>query len=166
MQPQMTASASVKDISDTISNNDAGMSPRSANRARIQSVTMPRFPDFDIPPSPPPPEPTSEEASALLARTRKFERFLELKKQGTHFNDRLEGSTALRNPALFQKLMDFAGIEPEEQYGNTLGDAFGVPMTWPDGFLEGLLRDNEKRLKKEKETRTGIDFVAARNKPG
>lgn len=124
---------------------------------------MPRFPNFDIPPSPSPPAADSEEADDLRARTKKFDRFLELKKQGIHFNTRLAESTASRNPAMTQRLLDFAGLRAEEQYGNTLGENFGVPTTWPDEFLEELMRENEKRIKKAKETRTKLDFVPARN---
>ncbi|QIW98016.1 hypothetical protein AMS68_003534 [Peltaster fructicola] len=137
------------------------LSPYSANRAQIQALTMPRFPNFDIPRSPSPPAVNSEEAAELTARTRKFERFLELKKQGVHFNDRLASSTALRNPELLQQLSGYAGISPEEQYENTLGDALAAPLRWPNGFLESLVASNQKKMKRDRESRTKLDFVPA-----
>src|SRR5438132_953822 len=56
-------------------------SPYSTSRSLIRDLTLPPYPNLDIPQSPPgspPPE-----------LTQKFAQFLELKKQGVHFNDKL-----------------------------------------------------------------------------
>jgi hypothetical protein len=77
---------------------------------------MPPVPNFDIPDAPSPPAQNSEEAATLAAVAKQFERFLELKKQGIHFNERLQNSTSLRNPSLLPKLMAFAEITEEDCY--------------------------------------------------
>ncbi|KAG9885164.1 hypothetical protein KCV02_g19196, partial [Aureobasidium melanogenum] len=79
---------------DSAEDEDASAppSPYTANRLMLRNLTMPPVPNFQIPPSPPgsPPPDT----------TTKFARFLDLKKKGTHFNQRLYHSSALRNPGL------------------------------------------------------------------
>lgn len=124
---------------------------------------MPTVPNFNIPESPPPPDQNSEDAAQLAATTRKFERFLELKKQGIHFNDRLQKSSSLRNPSLLPKLMAFAGIEPEESYASTLPPELAVPGHWPEEcYVENLVRWNEKREKRKLVEREKVDFVPAK----
>jgi hypothetical protein len=59
-------------------------------------------PNLNIPPSPP--------GSPPQKSTRKFTQFLELKKKGQHFNQRLENSSVLRDLNHSRKLMDFAGV--------------------------------------------------------
>lgn len=124
---------------------------------------MPPVPNFDIPDAPPPPAQNSEEAATLAAVTKQFERFLELKKQGVHFNERLQSSTSLRNPSLLPKLMAFAGIGQEDCYESTLPPEFAVPARWPeDCYVESLVRVNERREKKRAAERERVDFVPAR----
>lgn len=123
---------------------------------------MPTVPNFDIPDSPPPPPTNSEEAAALAATTKKFERFLGLKKQGVHFNERLQGSTSLRNPSLLPKLMDFAGISQEDSYASSLPKEVGVAVRWPEEcYVESLLRRNERKERKRMSERERVDFVPA-----
>lgn len=123
---------------------------------------MPPIPNFDIPDSPPPPPTNSEEAAKLAATTKKFERFLELKKQGVHFNARLQSSSSLRNPSLLPKLMEFAGISAEESYASALPAELGVPTTWPEEYyVGGLVKLNERREKKRLAERDKVDFVPA-----
>lgn len=125
---------------------------------------MPTVPNFEIPDSPPPPPHNSEEAAVLAATTKKFERFLELKRQGVHFNERLQTSASLRNPSLLPKLMDFAGITREESYASSLSEHVAVPVKWPeDCYVEGLMKQNERREKKRLRERDKVEFVPARN---
>lgn len=135
-------------------------SPYTTTRTALHNLTMPTTPNFSIPASPPPP-PTNSEASAVLAaRTKKFERFLDLKRQGVHFNARLQGSSALRNPALLAKLMAFARIGREEAYASSLGEGLGVAVKWPEEcHAAALLKANERREKKRK-TGAEVSFVS------
>lgn len=123
---------------------------------------MPTVPNFDIPDSPRPPERNSEEAAVLAATTKKFDRFLELKKQGVHFNERLQNSSSLRNPSLLPKLMEFAGISKEDSYRSSLPEEVAVAVKWPEEcYIEGLIRQNERREKKRVAERDKVDFVPA-----
>lgn len=87
-------------------------SPYSVTRSHLQFLTPPPIPRMDIPPSPP--------GTISVEMNEKFQHFFNLKKQGVHFNEKLALSTALKNPGLFQKLMEFAGIEGEGFYDTTL----------------------------------------------
>lgn len=128
---------------------------------------MPPVPNFDIPDAPPPPAQNSEEAATLAAVAKQFERFLELKKQGVHFNERLQNSTSLRNPSLLPKLMAFAGITQEDCYQSTLPVEFAVPSRWPeDCYVESLIKQNERREKKRLAERERLDFVPAQASEG
>lgn len=123
---------------------------------------MPSVPNFDIPDAPPPPAQNSEEAATLAAVAKQFERFLELKKQGVHFNERLQNSTSLRNPSLLPKLMAFAEITQEDCYRSTLPDELAVPSRWPeDCYVESLVKQNERKEKKILAERERVDFVSA-----
>ena len=137
-------------------------SPYTTERALLRNLTMPTHPNFNIPSSPSPPPQNSEEAATLTATTKKFERFLELKKQGVHFNARLENSASLRNPSLLPKLMEFAGmrVEEAESYASTLGEGVEVPARWPEEwYVENLSKENERRERKAKGQRTEVGFV-------
>ena len=98
-------------------------SPYTSSRAVIQNLTLPTVPNFAIPPSPP--------GSPPQTATKKFAQFLELKKKGQHFNQRLESSSVLRDPGHSQKLMKFAGISEEEQYASQSPHEFPAKKT-PD----------------------------------
>lgn len=128
---------------------------------------MPPVPNFDIPDAPPPPAQNSEEAATLAAVAKQFERFLELKKQGVHFNERLQNSTSLRNPSLLPKLMAFAEISEEDCYESTLPKELAVPSKWAeDCYVESLVRQNERREKKRLAEREKLEFVPARANEG
>ncbi|GAB7359457.1 hypothetical protein MBLNU230_g6105t1 [Neophaeotheca triangularis] len=143
------------------------ISPYTLERQKIRELTMPTVPNFDIPDSPPPPPMNSEEAAVLTARTRKFERFLELKKQGVHFNERLRNNTTLRNPMLLPKLMDFAGISQDESYATTLADGLAVPVKWPQQlYVENLVEENERREQKKLKEKNKTDFVTSSKMEG
>lgn len=125
---------------------------------------MPPVPNFDIPDAPPGPAQNSEEAATLAATTKQLERFLELKRQGVHFNERLQTSASLRNPSLLPKLLAFAGVEEQEEvYMSSLPEGLAVPARWPeDCYVESLVRGNERREKKRVGERERLDFVPAR----
>lgn len=138
----------------------AESSPYSTVRSTLRNLTMPTTPNFSIPASPPPPPTNSESSATLAAQTKKFERFLDLKRQGVHFNARLEGSSALENPALLDKLMAFAGMEREDAYASSLSEGLGVDgvLQWPEECdAAALVKANERREKKQKRP---VEFVA------
>jgi hypothetical protein len=125
---------------------------------------MPTVPNFDIPESPPPLRTNSEEAATLAATTKKVERFLQLKIQGTHFNERLQSTSSLRNPSLLPKLMTFAGISKESSYASSLPEDLAVPVKGQEDFsVEQLLKQNERREKKRLAERDKVDFVSAKS---
>jgi hypothetical protein len=120
-----------------------------------------------IPPSPPgTPPPT---AAALTA---KFDNFLELKRtKGVHFNARLASSMALRNPALMDKLLGFAGIDSlAGQYETTLtGEECGWDArTLPEWAGRDALRKSQERMSKERERGRGepLEFVVPASSAG
>jgi len=139
----------------------APLSPYSANRAAIRNLTVPDLPMLDIPPSPPgspPPE-----------MNKKFQHFLDLKKQGIHFNEKLASSSALKNPSLLKKLMDYAGLDEQNQYSTTLPEDVWNPKGFPPwAFKEELAKNQQEVTKKKEEERArtpreSIDFVSTNN---
>jgi hypothetical protein len=134
-------------------------SPYSANRALSRDLTLPSLPNYDIPPSPP--------GSPVASTNAKFKHFLELKKKGVHFNEKLSKSAAMKNPSLMQKLMDFSDIDETSQYSTTLPKDIWDPGAFPEtAFKEELARNQKKLLKRKEEEklrgqREGVDFVPA-----
>lgn len=134
-------------------------SPYTSNRALIQNLTLPTVPNFDIPPSPP--------GSPPQKATKKFAQFLELKKKGQHFNQRLEGSSVLRDPGHLRRLLDFAGINGEEQYASALSEEVGVPTAFPPWAYAEELKSSQKQILKAREhqkskvPREAVEFVSA-----
>lgn len=137
----------------------APQSPYSANRSLLRELTLPSVPNLDIPPSPPRSPPPSTNA--------KFAHFLKLKQQGVHFNDKIAKSSALKNPSLMQKLMDFADIDEEGQYESTLSDELWNPRSFPEwAYKEELAKSQQQILKKREAEklhgqREAVDFVPA-----
>ncbi|KAL9031478.1 MAG: hypothetical protein Q9196_000500 [Gyalolechia fulgens] len=140
------------------------LSPYSANRAATRNLTMPLLPDLNIPPSPPDSPPPGVEE--------KFERFLQLKSQGVHFNEKLAGSSALKNPMLLQKLMASAGLSESDQYATTLPEDLWDPSAFPKhAYKEELARSQQKTAKRKEEQnlptqREKVEFVPAINTEG
>lgn len=132
-------------------------SPYTANRTAIRELTLPSIPNLDIPPSPPQSPPPSTNA--------KFAHFLKLKKQGVHFNEKLAKSSALKNPSLMQKLMDFAEIGEDNEYATSLAHDLWNPKGFPSWtYKEELATSQQNVLKQqeaEKKGRTAVDFVSA-----
>lgn len=120
---------------------------------------MPTTPNFVIPPSPPGSPPPGIE--------QKFEHFLQLKAQGVHFNEKLAGSSALKNPALLQKLMASAGLEGNDQYATTLPKELWDPAGFPKWAYKEELAKSQQQVAKTKNAensqkqRENIDFVPA-----
>ncbi|KAE9979369.1 hypothetical protein EG327_007049 [Venturia inaequalis] len=139
--------------------DSAPQSPYTAARLSIRDLTMPPVPNFDIPPSPP--------GSPPLAATKKFTRFLELKKQGVHFNAKLETSSALKNPNLLPKLREFAGIDEKDALATALPEELAVPTSFPAWAYTDQLNKTQQAVKRKKEEeqtqkqRESIDFVPA-----
>lgn len=122
---------------------------------------MPAFSRFDIPPSPPGSPPSGID--------RKFKHFLELKEQGIHFNQKLANSSALKNPSLLQKLIEFAGLDEQDQYNTTLPEDVWNLKGFPQwAYKEELAKSQQamnKRIGEEqaKAQREKIEFVSAIN---
>lgn len=143
-------------------NNDVlytPQSPYSVNRSLIHNLTLPPSPNFDIPPSPP--------GSPPFGLDKKFEQFIDLKKQGLHFNEKLARSSALKNPSLLQKLMKFAGVKEHDQYVTTLPRDVWDPLGFPAlAYKADLLRSQQDISKKRDEAkfrlhRENIEFVSS-----
>ncbi|KAI9787856.1 MAG: Proteasome subunit beta type-7 [Peltula sp. TS41687] len=140
-------------------------SPYSSTRTLIRDLTLPPVPNLDIPPSPP--------GSPRPSTTAKFAHFLQLKRQGVHFNEKLARSSALKNPSLFEKLARFAGIDEQDQYVSTLPPAaedVWDPARFPSwAYKEELARSQQEILKRKEEEMKGrreeIEFVRAAHAP-
>ena len=139
--------------------DSAPQSPYSTERSLIRDLTLPTVPNYDIPPSPP--------GSPDDSTNAKFKHFLGLKQQGVHFNGKLAKSSALKNPSLMQKLMDFSDIGEEDQYATTLPKDLWNPNGFPEyAYKEELSKSQQqirKRLeeKKARGQRESVDFVPA-----
>ncbi|OAA73510.1 HCNGP-like protein [Cordyceps fumosorosea ARSEF 2679] len=141
-------------------------SPYTTTRALIHDLTLPPIPNLDLPSSPP--RSPSSAAAAAAATDKKCAHFLKLKRAGTHFNAKLEQSTALRNPALTDKLLRFAEVDGRGlQYQTTLTAGVWDPGAFPEwAFRDGLRRARD-RVAKEREAaraapgRTSVEFVPA-----
>lgn len=141
----------------------APTSPYAVHRETIRSLTLPTEPNLDIPPSP--------LGSPTPGADQKFSHFLELKKHGVDFNTKLASSSALKNPSLLPKLMDFAGVGSEWQYITTMPSELWDPAGFPTWAYKEELAEAQHSLSKKKEEervrvqRESIDFAAARS-PG
>jgi len=138
-------------------------SPHTSTRLQVRNLTMPPVPNFDIPASPP--------GSPPAGSTKKFTQFLTLKKQGIHFNERLLGSSALRNPELVSKLMGFAGISQEEQYISSLPEELAVRTQFPpaasvDQLIKAHRNIAAKRESDQKGKRDRLEFVPGKSEGG
>ncbi|KAI9017810.1 HCNGP-like protein-domain-containing protein [Gaertneriomyces semiglobifer] len=68
----------------------------------------------------------------------KVARFLSLKAQGMHFNDRLMRTHAFRNPSIMSKMIEFLGLD--ETGSNYVKDVFD-PKRWPkEAFYDEMLK--------------------------
>ncbi len=138
--------------------DSAPSSPYTSHRTTIRNLTLPTKPNLDIPPSPPG-SPTDAE--------QKFAHFLELKRQGVHFNAKLASSSALKNPSLLPKLMISAGVDESKQYASTLPSELWNPLGFPKWAYKEELGKSQQDVMSQKEEdrgqrqRENIDFVSA-----
>jgi hypothetical protein len=148
------------DLSSALLEDDPTMTPQSpysANRALSRDLTLPTVPNYDIPPSPP--------GSSIEGSNTKFRQFLELKRKGIHFNEKLAKSSTLKNPSLMQKLMDFADVDEAGQCATTLPKDLWNPNGFPErAFKEELAKSQQRILKKKEDEkirghRESVDFV-------
>lgn len=130
-------------------------SPYTATRALLRDLTLPTVPNMDIPPSPP--------GSPPRGTNKKFEQFLELKKKGTHFNSKIAQSSALKNPGLMDKLLNFVEIDQNDQYKTTLGTDLWDPSSFPRWAYKEQLRQSQKDIGETKARSRGapVEFVPA-----
>jgi hypothetical protein len=130
--PAMPDTLEAEDEDDSLSELQQSMSERDA----IRYLTQATHPMTSIPASPP-----SSPDPALDA---KFQKFLELKSQGVHFNEGLASKSTFRNPSLLATMMARAGLDGPEQYGTSLPldvyDPSGFP---PFAYKEELLRSQQ-----------------------
>ncbi|KAK0632595.1 HCNGP-like protein-domain-containing protein [Immersiella caudata] len=157
-------------LSDPNPSTDPPRSPYTTARLLTRDLTLPAVPSMEIPPSPPP-----TQHADITPLTLKFTNFLALKRRPNdpaHFNSRLGASSALRNPALMDKLLDFVGIETEfvqgdgsgtVQYRSTVGAEVWDPEGFPEWAYRGALRRAQEEARKERERGRGeaVDFVSA-----
>lgn len=160
MGPSATPSATNLDSADDRETLPRDAKPELTYEEVVHSLTLPPVPNVAIPHSPP--------GSPLPSTSNKVSRFLELKNQGVHYNERLGTSIALRNPNILLSLMDFAGIDKNlGQYANTLPDE--VAVIPKDGFSmeaypEALAKAQQaghKRREDERKQSGRVDFVHA-----
>jgi hypothetical protein len=133
-------------------------SPYSANRTLLRNLTLPTIPNIDIPPSPP--------GSPVASTNAKFKHFLDLKQKGIHFNEKLANSSAMKNPSLMQKLLDFSDIDELGQYATTLPKDLWNPGSFPEyAYKEELAKSQQKIARAEEEKQLGprgkVEFVPA-----
>jgi hypothetical protein len=105
-----------------------------------------------LPPGSPPP-----------GTSKKFEQFLELKKKGVHFNSKIAQSSALKNPGLMDKLMNFVEIDQADQYKTTLGTDVWDPIAFPKTAYKEQLRQSQTTVGQARARPKGapVEFVAA-----
>jgi len=131
---------------------DPSLSPYTASRNLIHTLTLP--PSIPvIPPSPPgsPPPPLSA----------KFAHFRDLKTKGVHFNEKLLRSSSLRNPNLLEKLTGFVGFGEKDQYATNLPSELWDPTKFPkEAFVESLAYNQIVTL----ETRERMQLESGRDK--
>ncbi|OTB07632.1 hypothetical protein M426DRAFT_241670 [Hypoxylon sp. CI-4A] len=136
-------------------------SPYTATRALLRDLTLAPVPNTEIPPSPP--------GSPPPATNAKFERFLELKKQGVHFNSKVAQNPSLRNPALMDKLMSFVELgSPADQYQTTLPTDIWDPAAFPRWAYKEQLKQSQTEIEKARARSKGapVEFVAAASSAG
>ncbi|KAI0890476.1 HCNGP-like protein-domain-containing protein [Annulohypoxylon maeteangense] len=131
-------------------------SPYTATRALLRDLTLPPIPNTDMPASPP--------GSPPPATSAKFERFLELKKQGVHFNSKVAQNPSLRNPALTEKLLAFVELGgAADQYQTTLPADIWDPAAFPRWAYKEQLKQSQADMEKARARGKGapVEFVAA-----
>ena len=152
----------------------------------LRDLTLPAVPNMDIPPSPPRSgsPPAGQSPGRLDALSSKLDNFLDMKRRkGVHFNARLAGNAHLRNPALMDKLLVFAGVEtssstaatddaavnaaaaagPAGEYATTLPAKVWDPSALPTWASRTPLRRAQEKMQMQRERAKGeaVEFVSA-----
>ena len=135
--PTMSCQNGMHTLEDSESDQDYDRELQSLSESeKLRYLTRPSHPMDFLPPSPPgSPDPAMEQ---------KFERFLRLKENNSHFNEDLAQKGAFKNPNLLSMLMGRAGLSAGEQYGTSLPpDVFEASMFPSSAYKEELLKSQQ-----------------------
>lgn len=130
-----------------------------SSRQAIHELTYPLDRNHEIPPSPP--------GSPAPGSTAKFEKWLDHKKKGLHFNEKLQSNSGFHNPGYLQSSLKKLGLTQEDEYGSTLPPDVAVPAVFPEWAYVEQLTESQKRITKEREAkiakgqRSTVEFVPA-----
>lgn len=126
-----------------------------SERETIHYLTQVTHPMTSIPSSPP--------GSPDPAIDAKFNRFLELKSKGIHFNEDLANKSTFRNPALQASMMARMGIEGDDQYKTSLPLDVWDPTGFPSSaYKEELLRSQHSQREQEQATKKSLSAAGKR----
>lgn len=169
--PEDEPTALEEEEADETQDGSLPLSPYSRNRTLLRNYTLPTLdPSFHIPASPPtspPPGPAKQ-----------FAQFLKLKEKDVHFNQKLAGTMALRNPNILENLIRHVGVGTEGQYvTNYKKDVWSTDPAVLSKGLEGQRRRGETvvqtlgRLQKEgferaQKERKAVEFVGSTSGSG
>lgn len=136
------------DPSDPLSTEES-TSSQMTNLMILRSLTLPEYPNLDIPPSPPRTSTTDLDG--------KIQHFLRLKEQGVHFNSKLSAATSLKNPSLLQRLTAAAGLEDSARQHRTsmTEDAWNPEAFPPYAFSEELSKAQSGFFKRNEDAKMG-----------
>jgi len=117
--------------------------PPMSEQDLLRYLTQPSHPMASLPP-----EPSNQADTAV---TTKFERYLELKKKGIHFNEDLSNKSSFKNPSLFASLLERIGLPPGAQYSSSLpADVFSLDL-FPSWAYKDALSQSQQTLHAENE---------------
>ena len=126
-EPVLGPSVSANGFNTTESAHDLSLSEGMSERDTVRYLTQATHPMNSIPPSPP--------GSPDTATNVRFQRFLDLKLEGIHFNEDLAKKAAFRNPSLLSSMMERAGIAQRKQYNTSLPKELWDPTGFPAFLL-------------------------------
>lgn len=125
----------------------------------MQDLTLPPVPNLELPGSPPgSPDPVASSKTA---------QFLSLKKERVHFNEKLAGSSSLKNPSLFLKLREHTGVDERSQYATSLSSDIWDPESLPSWAYKEELYKTQQVLRskisqsKQADKNRSIQFVSS-----
>lgn len=113
------------------------LSENVSERDLIRELTQASIPMASMPLSPP--------GSPDQATNARFNRFLELKAKGVHFNEDLAEKSSFLNPGLMATMMARTAINENDQYNTSLPLALWNPKGFPAwAYKEELLRSQQE----------------------
>ena len=139
----------------------APLSPYSATATLRRELSMPLVPNFDIAASPP--------GSPPLGPAKRIKQFLNLQKQGLHFNNSVTEQAGFYNPGAATPLFSHAELRQGDEYMTSLDkkwvDATGLPSWAHKDELRKAIERETARREKEK---VGVprEFVPATGENG